>query len=388
MKRILAVTFITLFALAFVISCTNTGKQQEVVALDTTYTLKITLVGLDSGVLLLSYRDGDNRKTDSAKSTTGVYAFAGKMAEPKRAMLRVLGDEKNDVLAFYLENGTIEIQAVKDSLANALAAGSKTNNDNRELRQQTASVKERLNVFMKAYATADKKNKPLLDSLEKTYDLIDADQKKVTTEFIKTHPGSFVSVYEIMDIYSYNPDVPKFDSAVQVLDSAVRASSIGKKMEEMLRIAKMTDINQIAPDFTMADVKGTPVTLSSLRGKYLLIDFWASWCGPCRRENPNLVKTYNRFSKKGFSVVGVSLDEAGDQDKWIAAIKKDKLTWLQLSDLKGWQCEAAVLYGIQGIPMNFLLDPNGKIIAKGLRGADLDKKLEEVLVTGVPSAGN
>ncbi len=376
------------FALSFLLSCTNSNKQLEAVVVDTTYTVTISMKGLDTGVLLMSYRVGEDRKTDSAKSTTGVYAFRGKTDEARKATLRVMGDESYDFMQFYLENGQIEIGAVKDSLSKGVAVGTKTNTDNRALQLAQAPAQLRLDKFIQTYTAADKSNKQLMDSLDKTYDGIDADQKKITGDFVKTHPGSIVSAYEIIDMYSYNPDVQKFDSAFLLLDSAVKVSSIGQRLADRLTIAKKTDINQIAPDFTMDDVNGKPVTLSSLRGKYLLIDFWASWCGPCRRENPNLVKTYKTYNKKGFEVVGVSFDEPEDKAKWVAAIKKDKLTWLQLSDLKGWECAAGKIYGISGIPMNFLLDPQGKIIAKGLRGADLDKKLEEVFVTPLSSAGN
>jgi thiol-disulfide isomerase/thioredoxin len=119
------------------------------------------------------------------------------------------------------------------------------------------------------------------------------------------------------------------------------------------------------------------VSLSSFKGKYFLLDFWASWCGPCRRENPNVVKAYRQYHNKGFDILGVSLDDS--KDDWLKAIKKDGLSWTQVSDLKGWKNEAATLYGIQGIPMNFLIDKEGKIIAKNLRGQDLEKRLAEVL---------
>ncbi|HTH31500.1 MAG TPA: TlpA disulfide reductase family protein [Lacibacter sp.] len=134
----------------------------------------------------------------------------------------------------------------------------------------------------------------------------------------------------------------------------------------------------MAPYFSQADTSGIAVKLSDFRGKYVLIDFWASWCGPCRAENPNLVKTFNTYKDKGFTVLGVSLDQPGKKDAWLGAIHKDQLTWTQVSDLKFWDNEAAVLYGIKGIPANLLLDKDGKIIAKDLRGADLDNKLAEV----------
>jgi peroxiredoxin len=138
-------------------------------------------------------------------------------------------------------------------------------------------------------------------------------------------------------------------------------------------------VGAIAPEFTQNDPDGNPVKLSSFRGKYLLVDFWASWCGPCRAENPNVVKAYTKYHDKGFEILGVSLDDEKGRTNWLNAIKKDGLTWKQVSDLKAWNNEAAQLYAIKAIPQNVLLDPSGKIIAKNLRAEALDKKLAELL---------
>jgi peroxiredoxin len=145
---------------------------------------------------------------------------------------------------------------------------------------------------------------------------------------------------------------------------------------EILSCARATAIGQPAPEFTQITADGKPVALSSFKGKFTLVDFWASWCGPCRAENPNVVKAYGRYHSKGFAILGVSLDDK--KEDWEAAIKKDKLPWTQVSDLKGWQNSAAQRYGVRGIPMNFLLDKEGKIIGKGLHGEDLQNKLADI----------
>ena len=216
-----------------------------------------------------------------------------------------------------------------------------------------------------------------MDSLEKAYDILDIEHKKIVTDYVRAHPSSYISSFEIYRNFSYNPDANQLDSLYKELDASVQSTYFGRKINDILRKAKLTAVGQSAPDFTSADANGKSVSLASFKGKYVLIDFWASWCGPCRRENPAVVKAYHQFHDKGFDILGVSLDDT--RADWLEAIKKDDLSWTQASDLKGWKNDAAIEYGIQGIPMNFLLNPEGKIIAKGLRGEDLAKKLQEVL---------
>jgi peroxiredoxin len=197
-------------------------------------------------------------------------------------------------------------------------------------------------------------------------------------DFVTTHPNSPIALYcvNVFAGWDINPELvaPLYAK----LPATTQQSFSGKNLGDRIAIARKTAIGNVAPEFVQNDTLGNPIALSSFRGKYVLVDFWASWCGPCRRENPMVVKAFQQFQAKGFTIVGVSLDQPGAKEKWMDAIHKDALTWTHVSDLKYWENEVAKQYGIRAIPQNFLLDPSGKIIAKNLNGETLEKKLTEL----------
>lgn len=199
------------------------------------------------------------------------------------------------------------------------------------------------------------------------------------TASIKANPGLPASLDAVKQIGGPVPDYAEVMPLYNALTSAIRNSPEGKAYGERLEILKAFSVGALAPNFTQKTPDGREVSLTDYRGKYVLIDFWASWCGPCRAENPNLIKLYSEYKNRNFDILGVSLDSEKARGKWLKAVKDDQLTWTQVSDLKGWQNAVATRYHIQAIPQNFLIDPNGKIIAANLRGDDLKAALAEYI---------
>ena len=302
----------------------------------------------------------------------GAFMIKGAVPEPGLYFL-TLGKEQAQHI--YLENKPIKVSGSKKDIKNIKVEGSASHNDFVQFRNTFNPLIGELNgkAALLERANDEKKRAQLM----KEFDSLSSLTQKEVRKFISSKPSSYVSPFVLFVTSQLADDPFQMEQHYNLLSADIRQSNIGKSLASYIAYNKVGAVGTDALDFTQADVNGKEISLSSFKGKYVLVDFWASWCKPCREENPNVVKAYNKFNTKNFTILGVSLDQA--RDAWLNAIKKDGLAWTNVSDLQFWNNAAAALYHVQGIPQNFLIDPNGKIIARNLRGPALESKLCELL---------
>lgn len=359
----------------FTLSASATFAQSA----DSAFSISGKIENIKTGLIYLTVYTGGNATKDSSKIIDGRFSFKGFISQPGNAILDIK-DEKQDYLRFYADASDMTITGNGYPLKDWLISGSPVNADEKKLAAILAPVKAEEDKYYAAYSEASKnKNQVAMDSLDELEMVMTMRKRTFIKAFVFANPSSDRSAMAIMENYGYYAEAHEVEPLYNVLHKTVKESKNGEAVKKMLDIYKTVAIGQMAPDITQPDTTGKPLSLYSLKGNYVLVDFWASWCGPCRKENPNIVKAYQAYHAKGFEIFGVSYDNEKGSAKWKKAIVDDGLSWPQVSDLQGWKNATSEQYYIKAIPANLLLDQNGKIIAKNLFGNKLTDMLKSLM---------
>jgi len=383
MKKILV--FVS--AVAVLVSCNKAGENE--------YIVTGNVKGIDGKNVFLEKQDeaGQLKQVDTVKIENGKFTFKGSAKEPEMYLIQV-ADTQGKV-PFILENGDIDMTINKDSINITKVTGTYNNDELSAYKEEGMKIQKKMMKFQetnmtKMQAAQQKQDTVVMNGLRKEYMKIQEDFMKQSDAYVGTHPKAYISALIIDGMFNQmNPDVEKIKKYYAGLDKAVKDTKVGKGIQTKLDkigkpVAEVTapaeggvQVGSVAPDFSANTPDGKTVSLKQSLGKVTIVDFWASWCKPCREENPNVVALYNELHAKGLNIVGVSLDK--EAAPWKEAIAKDKLAWNQVSNLKFWKDPIAATYGVQSIPATFILDASGKIVAKDLRGAELKAKVNELL---------
>jgi len=321
------------------------------------YIISGSISGVENGASVDLLNGNSGQPENSTVIKDGKFTLKGSVDFPDFKLITI--NKQPRYLQIFLDNSNISIKGRLDSLESADIAGSPSHED---FKKFLGVIKPYENYFVPNGGGDEQGKQKAINEL---------------INYVKQNPNSYVAPIALFRSFQLSENNKQLEELFSSLNSKIQESPVGKYIAYQIQESKMNQIGTVLDDFSQDDPSGKPIKLSSFRGKYVLVDFWASWCGPCRQENPNIVNLYNKYKGKNFEVFGVSLDKS--KEPWLEAIKKDQLTWPHVSDLKGWANEVAQKFRITSIPQNFLLDPNGVIIAKNLRGEDLAVKLSQIL---------
>ena len=370
-----------IFAACAVLALANCSKTQH-------YTIQGSLGSLNAPatVYLLTR---ESQVKDSAVLNNGKFSISGTV-DSITVMILALNTEgtghelASEGTTIFLENGTIQVNSDNGGLRDAQITGTLNNDAKFRYHKEVEQPMQELQAAMmakqqEAAFTGSIENDSVRAELAATEaSFYDSVAQRYET-FIRANPKALVSLEMVMGMMGSVPN-DRVETLYNTLSTDLRQSPIGQELIAKLTRTKLFEIGAVMPEITLPDTSGTPVSSSDFKGQYLLVDLWAGWCSPCRAENPNLLAAYNEYKDRNFNVLGISLDQT--REKWVSAIQEDQLPWTQISDIKYWNSAAVAHFGVSGIPANFLLDPDGKIVAKDLRGQALWVKLEELLGEG------
>lgn len=373
MKKILLLLLITIS----IVACKKVGKDE--------FVIEGKADGIANGVAVyLQKQDSTGLvQVDTVKVKDGKFKFEGKFKEPGIHFIEL--DKMPGKAVLVLESGEITVKIRKDTVAKSVVGGTYSNEQLTDYTKESQKIQTKMMAFQKAnmakYQEAQaKKDTVTINALMKENSTFQKEFEKISMDHMEKKPKSYLSLLFLEQFMSQpSADQAKLKKIYENLDASLKATKAAKKIKKSLDNLSSTSVGSIAPAFSAPDVNGKMISLKESLGKVTIIDFWASWCGPCRQENPNVVALYNEFHAKGLNIIGVSLDREGEADKWKEAIAKDGLTWTEVSNLKFWQDPIAMQYNVKSIPATFLLDANGKIIAKDLRGEELKAKIASLL---------
>ena len=335
------------------------------------YKVTGTVEGMPDGKAIIATVNGSTLDTlAKADVKNGSFEFTGNVSEPTGAYIMVIG--QRGAIPFMLENANITISAGQAGLTVTGSEGQKIYD---QFMAINAAVQQEAMKLQQEYQAANG-DQAKIQAIQEAYAKLMTDVQAKETELIKANPDSYVSAFVIASGMG-QMEYEQLKERYNLLGEKAKAGAQGKAIAAQIAKLESTAIGQIAPNFTITTPEGESISLYDIKGKVKLIDFWASWCGPCRGENPHVVEIYKEYHPKGLEIFGVSLDN--NKEAWVKAIADDGLVWKHGSDLKGWQSAPAQLYSVTGIPHTVLLDENNKIIAKNLRGDELKQKIAELL---------
>jgi peroxiredoxin len=337
------------------------------------YNINGIVNGLDEGTWLYLRTASPDVKIDSCQVKKGKFHMQGKIKE-KSTMVYLHTAKYANYVSFWIENQSIDVVVQAGSFKQGVIKGSATQDEDNLLTKSRIPLTHKIDSLTGLYDLTSDSVKQRAFKLQ--IEAINDSETELNQQYVREHPDSFIST-NLLNVYSSTWVKETTKLLYAKLSPDMKASRYGREIQDFITYNKNLKLGDRFVDFEQTNKYGIKLKVSDIKGKYILLDFWASWCSPCRRENPALVKTYHQFKGKGFSILGISLDD--NKSEWLQAVKEDQLIWDNVSDLMGDKNRAALIYGISFVPNNFLINPEGIIIATNLKGKELEDKLTELM---------